>query len=81
MLVADEVSSPVDSGNSGNGQAGATLLTGLVGKPEVETKRAQFHDHNLSEAGRLAKYALSGGAASYGASILRRARPNSRKRR
>ena len=60
MLVADEVSAPVDSGDPRNGEARAALLTSLVGKPGIEAKFAQLHDRNLSEAGRHAKYSVSG---------------------
>ena len=59
MLVADEVSGPVDSGDPRNGQVRAALLPSLVGKPGVKAKFAQLHDRNLSEAGRLANCAVS----------------------
>ena len=39
MLIADEVSGPVDSGHPRSGQARAAL-TSLVGKPAVNTRGA-----------------------------------------
>ena len=59
MLVADEVSGPVDRCDSRNGEARAALLTSLVGQPRVKAKFTQLHDRNLSEAGRLAKCSVS----------------------
>ena len=59
VLVADEVSGPVDRGHPCNGQVRSALLPSPVGEPAVQAKIAQIHGCNLSEAGWLAKCAPS----------------------